>query len=520
MRGSKRKTPHRAAPLGRILAILRTSLDLTQLDLAKRSGVKRASISLYERGLSTPDASTLERLLGAMQFGWSALDFGGWFLTRLSADCRIAEEAGIEGSAPTPLATAATLGSRLSANVHSICCTAETLRQLVSRLHGEEKGDASPEGPKSPAALGPDQDREAARALWNSLKPLSRGDQLAALPSAPAGSHWALCELLCVESQRLCGEDPSKAGAFCELALAAAELAVGDDAWRANLKGLAFAHLGNVLRARGDLQAAERAFDSADEFSERGGSGENGLLEEGLIPALKASLRRAQRRFDEAAVLLDQASCLAASAAFRIQVLVSKAKLLEEVGQLEEAAAILFGVKDAAPVDLEPKLLFHIWHNLADTLSKLGRFEEAATFLPEARRHCRQGGGELNRIRLSWTEARIVAGRGAAEEGMALLSRVRGEFAAREMAYDAALVSLELAVFYAEEGRLDQVKTLARHMAPIFQAQEVHREAVAALTLFRQAAERERVTGEFARDVLLYLRLARHNPELRFVECA
>jgi hypothetical protein len=53
-------------------------------------------------------------------------------------------------------------------------------------------------------------------------------------------------------------------------------------------------------------------------------------------------------------------------------------------------------------------------------------------------------------------------------------------------------------------------------MAPIFQAHGIHREALAALTLFRQAAERERVTAEFPRDLLGYLRQARNNPELRF----
>ena len=37
-----------------------------------------------------------------------------------------------------------------------------------------------------------------------------------------------------------------------------------------------------------------------------------------------------------------------------------------------------------------------------------------------------------------------------------------------------------------------------------------------ALALFRQAAERERVTEAFAREVLLYLRRARFEPSLRF----
>jgi hypothetical protein len=84
------------------------------------------------------------------------------------------------------------------------------------------------------------------------------------------------------------------------------------------------------------------------------------------------------------------------------------------------------------------------------------------------------------------------------------------------MAYDVALVSLEIAILHAGQGRTEQVKTLARHMTPIFRAHAIHREALAALTLFRQAAEREQVTAELAREVLAYLRKARYDPELRF----
>ena len=51
---------------------------------------------------------------------------------------------------------------------------------------------------------------------------------------------------------------------------------------------------------------------------------------------------------------------------------------------------------------------------------------------------------------------------------------------------------------------------------PLFTAQKVHREALAALALFRQAAEREHVTAGLARDLLDFLLRARHDPSLRF----
>jgi transcriptional regulator with XRE-family HTH domain len=501
----------RMVAFGRVLAVLRTTAGLSQSALAKRSGVKRASISEYEHGKTAPDASTLERLLAGMGLRWSALDFGAWFIERLEADCRLP---GSTGSAPLSLPIASSLAERIYTDLSLAHNTAAALSRLVAALEGEE--EASAPILAAPGESLRNKERALAQGEWNRLKTLSRKDQAEALRTIPPELLWALSELLCIESQRLCGSDLLQAASLSELALAAATLAPGKEAFRAKLQGIAWAHIGNVSRAVGDLHAAESAFASAENLWREGEEDkdvETGLFEEGLIYALKASLRRAQRRFDEAADLLAQAEGLAGSKTFKVQVLVSRAKLLEETGHLEAAAEILAQAKEAVSPYEEPRILFAIWHNLADTLSKLERYEEASALLPEARRHCR---GELNRIRLSWTEARVLTGLGAVDEGMALLARVRGEFASRSMAYDTALVSLELAVVHAKEGQPDQVKTLARHMRPIFEAQEVHREALAAVTLFRQAAERKMVTAAFAQDVLIYLRKARHAPDLQF----
>lgn len=515
-RAKKSQESRESAPLGRVIAVLRAALDWTQSDLARLSGVKRSSISEYERGKSTPDAVTLERLLAAMRFRWTALDLGGWFVDRLLRDCRAPEGEDVRGGAEPLLVTASALATSLSADVVAASQTAAHLSSLVLTL--QERTEEAPRSEIGPAPPARDRnaERRAAQELWARMRLLPRKEQMEALQGAPPGEQWAICELLCIESQRLCGEDPTKAVSLCELALAAADLAEEDEGVRAKLRGLAWAHLGNALRAKDDLEGAERAFTSADAFWKVGENSEDGLLEEGLIFALKASLRRAQRRFDEAKDLLNRASLLASNSAFRLQVMVSKAKLLEEMGDLEEAVGLLKQAKEIASPKEEARILFPIWQNLAHTLSKLERFEEAAALLPEARAHLLKAGGELNRVRLMWTEGRVTAGLGNIEEGTALLARVRGEYASRNMAYDVALVSLEIAIFYAGQGRTDQVKTLARHMTPIFQAHAIHREALAALTIFRQAAEREQVTQGLAREVLSYLRKARCNPELRF----
>jgi hypothetical protein len=53
-------------------------------------------------------------------------------------------------------------------------------------------------------------------------------------------------------------------------------------------------------------------------------------------------------------------------------------------------------------------------------------------------------------------------------------------------------------------------------MIPIFQSQEIHREALAALAVFQAAAALDSATIELARDVAAFLVRARLNPDLRF----
>jgi tetratricopeptide (TPR) repeat protein len=332
----------------------------------------------------------------------------------------------------------------------------------------------------------------------------------------PAGERWALCEVLCLESQALCAQDPAAAVTLAELALKVADRVVGGTAWRAKVRGLAWAHVANALRAGGDLAAAEQAFVSADRSWKAGEEARNGLLEEGLLFALKASLRRSQRRFEEESALLEQACAAASSVKFRVQVLLSRARLAKEMGDLEQAVAILRQASETPIPDDDGRVVLSIQHSLADNLSKLARFPEAGEILPAVIDLSRRCGGQVDLLRLLWIEGRVAVGLGHLDQGVATLRRVRGEFAARHLNYDTALISLELAVLYSEQGRAEEVKTLARHMVPIFQERKVPQEVLAALTQFRQAAERERVSAEFARRVLAYLRKARHNPDLRF----
>jgi hypothetical protein len=121
-------------------------------------------------------------------------------------------------------------------------------------------------------------------------------------------------------------------------------------------------------------------------------------------------------------------------------------------------------------------------------------------------------------LRLHWLEGQIGAGSGRFEEARLTLSRVRAEFAALGIAYDTALVTLELAVLLLERGYVEEVKSLARQITPIFRSQGVHHEALAAIKLFCDVVEEDSISLEMARKVVKYLYRAQHNPKLRFLE--
>jgi hypothetical protein len=211
-------------------------------------------------------------------------------------------------------------------------------------------------------------------------------------------------------------------------------------------------------------------------------------------------------------------------------VLIKQAKILEEKGEpdgaialLEEAAVIAAAdsalAADAAHAsntanvaDSEGKksrLLLCARHNLAFLLTTAERYADAAALLPEVRRLSRELGNPLDLVRLRWVEGRIALGSGEGQTAETAFREVQREFFERRMGYDAALVSLDLAVLYAQSGRLAELKSLAGEIMPVFESREVNREAMAALLMFQHAAQEERLTADLARQLAAFLKRER-----------
>jgi transcriptional regulator with XRE-family HTH domain len=478
----------------------------TQEKLAEKSGVAKGSICRYERGERTPTPRTFERLCEGANVPYAVVE---WGLRPVLREV-LAARAGTGGEGSSSRSAEAWTDELLRA-------LAAVLRPLLGHIVKEVLANAS--GPwrsdRPPSAA----DRRNAPELWNVLRESTSEDRRLLLEETREYRGWAVCELACEESLKAAPDSAARALEHAELAVEVARLpADGNELFRRRLQGYAEAHLGNARRVHGDHRSADEAFNRARALWMAGAPGDPGLLNEARVLGLEASLRMEQEgRLADALKLLDQA--LAADRnGERRYLLINRGRALERLGDYNGAITTL---QQAAPhIDgkKEPRQLWVLQSNLIQNLCHLRRFAEAEALLPELRSLAERLGQELDLLRTLWLEGWVTAGLGRREKAIAALEHVCREFARLGIPFDAALAGLELAVLYLEEGRTAEVRVLADELLAIFKAQQVHREALAAVTLFCQAARKETATVELARRLGDYLYRAQHQPELRFEE--
>jgi tetratricopeptide (TPR) repeat protein len=454
--------------------------------MVAQSGINKSSLSGYEIGRLVPSRATVEKLAGAAGVPMWVVDGA------LSPSIELARRAMLGGAAPLahdaaeigrewPAANRIALALFLAADT---AVGGETVE--VSGLEGL----ATQEDP------------------WTVLPPSVRGMPLIAGELGPAFER--LIESACVESERSAANDPPHALALARLARQVAELAPGEEAWRSGLQSKAWAFEGNALRVSANLRQADAAFAAADELRELAGIHAENSFSGWRLLDLKASLRCDQRRFSNALELLDRALAASPEEA-RGRILLKKASTLEQGGQSEAAMAVL---ADAAPlIDVAggARERMGVRFNTVVNLWHLGRLQEAARSLADLRPLVLELGGDLDLLRWRWLGARVAAGLGRREEALADFAAVLDAFGQRGNAYDAALVALDTAILHLEVGSTREVAALAHEMMWVFEAQQLHREALGALRLFVQAAEAEAASEELAKQVRDYLEVARHD---------
>jgi tetratricopeptide (TPR) repeat protein len=344
--------------------------------------------------------------------------------------------------------------------------------------------------------------------LWAQVSDLPYEEQVKKVESETRFQTWGFCQLLLRKSLDSAFEDPGSAVNFANLAVSVSRR-LGDvyhPEWIQDLRARSLAYLGNARRVLGELRSADDAFRLSESHLEQGTGDPRKQAE---ILDLKSSLRRAQRRLDEALTLSETALSL-----YRVSgdiqgvgvSLLKKTNLLTEMGKVNRAISTLQRNMPEIEGAQDPRLVAYARFNLLGCLTLAKRYEEAARLQSQVRQMLATFDEPVNLLRLRWTEANIALGLGRIDEAESAFHEVQAAFLERGMAYDAALVSLDLAVVYLRERKLSELKQLASGLVLLFESRDVHREALGALYLFQKACEEEQLTEQAVNQLVEVLR--------------
>ena len=360
------------------------------------------------------------------------------------------------------------------------------------------------------------EERAAARDLERLIE-LPREERKAAVDRARThfrGPH--LARLLLKESQAQVTLNTQEAYHLAELAR---DVLNRSPASRMgyDLLALSAGHMANARRAAGALREADSHFAFVRFLMNREPVADIETL--ARIDELEGSLRKDQRRLAEAEELLRRAAKMyrtTRNPTAEGRALVNLGLVLSDKGDPGRAIKTTETALEKLAARRDSRLYLCARYNLAYFEFLSGAPDRAEEIL-ETDAPLYAGHQEPSiALRKLWLEGNIAEARGETETAEEHYLRTREGFLAEGIGYDAAMVSMDLTLLYLASGRTSEVRRLAEEMYPIFEAEDVHREALAALMLFQEAARQEELTAAAVREVARYLRDARNDPEYRF----
>jgi tetratricopeptide (TPR) repeat protein len=278
----------------------------------------------------------------------------------------------------------------------------------------------------------------------------------------------------------------------------------------------AWAELGNAHRVNDELCEAEAALDVAEE---RLREGTGNLLLLARVADLRASLWNDQRRISDACELLGGVCELYRKVGdnhLAGRALVSTGIYTNYEGDSRRALCLLREGLALLDRDRDPRLFTSATQSLLEVMVQCGEFRDAAEMLLESGLRQALADEPLNLVTLRWMEGQIFAGLGKAGRAKSALLEARTGFLQHRKEYKAALVGLDLAAVWLEQGKPEPVKELAADMLATFQRLGIQREAQRALDALNRACQTQRATPGVVRRVSRFLRQLEREPQLRF----
>ncbi|HVR99562.1 MAG TPA: hypothetical protein VMW27_23260, partial [Thermoanaerobaculia bacterium] len=285
----------------------------------------------------------------------------------------------------------------------------------------------------------------------------------------------------------------------------------------ADLHARAAAYMGNACRRLDNVQGAHQFFTFSRSIIRSQGVTDPLVYAE--IDSCEAVLHMDQRRFAKAEELLTRSIALYALAGAEEQAahpLVTLGLMYYHQGNNLKAIEATRNATEYIKRDHDLRLYVCARYNLALFLCEAGHFSASAETLLVDREMFRQFDDLYTTLRVVWLEGKLAAGFKQEAEAEKAFAAAREGFITQGCGYDAAMVSLDLAILLLRQGRTVEVQELAEEMQQIFEAEDVHREALAALLLFQESAREEQLTVEAVQRLSEYLKAARSNSALRF----
>ena len=352
------------------------------------------------------------------------------------------------------------------------------------------------------------QEEEEAVELWRRFREYDEAQWSLLLSNHPRVQTFGMVRLLLRRARASWRSNPKRAEVLTRAALGIFEHFPWDRYHRLQVEqshALAWGYLANALRGQGRLEEADTALSRAEALL----PAEFSLLEEAWLWRFKTSLRRAQRRFDDAKRFARKSQ-----SRFRKLrdpetpwLVLLEAFVQGECGELEESETLIRRLLDQASVpSLPPEVHFLAIQHLTVTLALQGRGLEARRRLRELEQRADEFPEPLSQARLVWTRGLVLDALAQWPRASGCYRQARRVFVDWRNAYDVALVSLDLAAVELEQGHTGEAAKLASEMVPIFRSLKIERETLAALRLLAQALRQGEASVSAVREAAWRLR--------------
>lgn len=406
---------------------------------------------------------------------------------------------------------------RLARHLTSLC---PTCRSAVQSYRKEEAGPALSDRVAAvverASRLSSRSQTETGRAhrLLERLRHLAPEERILRLEAEVPPPGAPFIEELLAEERSCRTEDPFRALAWTELALHALDLVEEALPSQWVLVHTAYA---NALRATGALSEAQGALARTRELAEKLHADEPHVtaeldMAEGTLDSDLRRFARAEEHLRRAARTFEQLGSPAGAAEAYIKL----ASLQTYANDLPSALeTIRAAVQSVSPEEF-PRLYLYARLNTAHMLAIAEEYQQAFDLLEWDEDLYRRHADRHLELRYTWLQGRIAAATGHPHTAEHHFLTVRDAFADLGIAFDVALVSLDLALLYHQEGRLEDLKHAAIEAVHLFQQYGVHREALAALTMLRDASLDEHLTAATIEQIADFVRTAARDPQARF----